>query len=320
MVQRAIPRAGSLVLLTALLGCGAAAPATPPPAAAPEAFSSVPPRTFEAAPAAPHVRAPAPAVSSAPGWLGVALSAREPERAGVVISSVLRGSPAAVQGLRVGDVVIGINDGRVHEPGEMARQIAELGAGTRASLMLERDGQPHLLAIELGENPGPEGQLRLGFMGAPAPELRGVEVARGGVGPTLQSLRGRVVVLEFWATWCGACRALLPTLNAWQERFGAAGGLVVSVTIDPVPDAARDAAELGMSYPVLADPGGATTQTYQAYALPTLFVIDRAGVVRDVSVGYDPDRIAQIEATLERLVAEGPSPGEKPLGAPAPGG
>ncbi len=254
----------------------------------------------------------------------MALSAREPDRAGVVISSVLRGSPAAVQGLRVGDVVIGINDGRVQEPGEMARQIAELGAGSRANLMLERAGQPHLLAIELGENPGPEGQLRLGFMGAPAPELRGVEVAHGGVGPTLQSLRGRVVVLEFWATWCGACRALLPTLNAWQERFGAAGGLVVSVTIDPVLDAARDAAELGMTYPVLADPGGATTQTYQAYALPTLFVIDRAGVVRDVSVGYDPARIAQIEATLERLVAEGAGSGAagvslQPTPARAPG-
>jgi thiol-disulfide isomerase/thioredoxin len=242
--------------------------------------------------------------SSPPGWLGVALAAREPHEAGIVVSSILRGSPAAVQGLHVGDVVIGINDVRVREPAEMARQIAAMGAGSRANLMLERQGQPHLLAVELGENPGPEGQLRLGFMGAPAPELQGVEVAQGGVGPTLSSLRGRVVVLEFWATWCGACRALLPTLNAWQERFEAAGGLVLSVTMDPVLDAARDATELGMTYAVLADPGGATTQTYQAYALPTLFVIDRAGIVRDVSVGFDPDRIAEIEATLERLVAE----------------
>ena len=77
------------------------------------------------------------------------------------------------------------------------------------------------------------------------------------------------------------------------------------MTIDPVADAARDAAELGLEYPVLADPSGSTTQMYQAYALPTLFVIDRAGVVRDVTVGYDPSRLAQIEATLEQLISGG---------------
>jgi len=298
-----LTRLGASVALLAAVGCAAVIepPAAPVASDGSGVVAALPPDPSAlTAPAASTINAP----SSAPGWLGVALSAREPDEPGVVISSVLRGSPAAVQGLRVGDVVLGINDGGVREPAEMARRISDLGAGARANLMLERQGQHHLLAVELGENPGPEGQLRLGFMGAPAPELQGVEVAQGGVGPTLQSLRGRVVVLEFWATWCGACRALLPTLNAWHERLSAAGGLVLSVTIDPVPQAARDAAELGLTYPVLADPAGATTQMYQAYALPTLFVIDRAGVVRDVSVGYDPDRIAELEATLQRLLSE----------------
>jgi thiol-disulfide isomerase/thioredoxin len=112
------------------------------------------------------------------------------------------------------------------------------------------------------------------------------------------------VVLEFWATWCGACRALLPTLNGWQERYQAAGALVVSVTTEPAAKAARDALELGLSYPVLSDPDGLTAQTYQAFALPTLFVIDKHGVVRDVSVGYDPERIAEVEATVARLLSE----------------
>jgi thiol-disulfide isomerase/thioredoxin len=288
-------------LLANVVGCSAAVDPSVPPVV-PRRAVVVPDSSEAAGELAAEEGVSAP---WAPGWLGVALSGREPREPGVVISSVMRGSPAAVQGLRVGDVVLGINDGGVTDPGEMSRRIAALGAGARANLMLERDGQHHLLAVELGQNPGPEGQLRLGFVDAPAPELEGVEVARGGVGPTLQSLRGRVVVLEFWATWCGACRALLPTLNEWHERLEASGGLVLSVTIDPVLDAARDAAELGLRYPVLADPAGATTQTYQAYALPTLFVIDRDGVVRDVTVGYDPDRIAQIEATLARLVSGG---------------
>jgi peroxiredoxin len=245
-----------------------------------------------------------PATSSTPGWLGVAMGAGSPDRAGVLINSVLRRSPAAIGGLEVGDVVIGINDQRVNHPSELSRRVAELGAGGRANLMIERAGAPRLLAIELGENPGLEGQLRLGFVDAGAPEFERVTVVRGELGPTLGGLRGKVVVLEFWATWCGACRALLPTLNAWQDRYESQGATVVSVTTDPVDKAADDAAQLGLEYPVLSDPDGLTAQAYQAFALPTVFVIDRAGVVRDVTVGYDPERIAQLEATLARLLSD----------------
>jgi thiol-disulfide isomerase/thioredoxin len=246
----------------------------------------------------------APTPRPSPGWLGVAMSEQPPERPGVMISSVLRRSPAAVGGLAIGDVVVGINDARVNHPSELSRRVAELGAGGRANLMIERAGAPRLLAVELGENPGLEGQLRLGFVDAGAPEFEHVQVARGALGPTLGGLRGRVVVLEFWATWCGACRALLPTLNAWHDRYEPKGALVVSVTTDPVEKAALDAATLGLEYPVLSDPDGLTAQAYQAFALPTLFVIDRGGVVRDVSVGYDPARIAELEATVARLLSD----------------
>lgn len=256
---------------------------------------------MESEPAAPIARASVP---GAPGWLGVALSAQPPNLPGVLVSSVLRRSPADVSGLAVGDVVIAVDDQRVNDPADLSRHIAGLGAGRRASFMVQRGGADRLLAIELGENPGFEGQLRLGFIDAGAPEFEHVEVAQGALPPTLEGLRGRVVVLEFWATWCGACRALLPTLNAWHERLQTQGGLVVSVTTDPVGKAARDAAELGLAYPVLADPDGSTAQAYQAFALPTLFVIDRTGVVRDVSVGYDPRRIAELEATVARLLSE----------------
>jgi len=253
----------------------------------------------------PMPAAPAPlAVQGAPGWLGVALVAREANQPGVVVNSVLRRSPAAQAGLEVGDVVLGIGETRVNDPGELSRRVAQIGAGQRVSLMVQRAGADRLLAVELGENPGLEGQLRLGFVDAGAPEFERVEVARGAVGATLEGLRGQVVVLEFWATWCGACRALLPTLNDWHARYRENGAVVVSVTTDPVGKAARDAAELGLDYPVLSDPDGMTAQAYQAFALPTLFVIDRHGVVRDVSVGYDPLRIRELEATLARLIAE----------------
>jgi peroxiredoxin len=251
----------------------------------------------------PPVR-PAEPRYDGPGWLGVSLAERRPDEPGVVVSSVLRRSPAALHGLQVGDILLGVNDARVQTPEEFSQLIAAVGAGGRANLMLQRQNEPRLLAVQLGENPGFEGQLRLGFLDAEAPELQGVAVALGDVAPSLQALRGRVVVLEFWATWCSACRALMPTLNGWYERYQAQGALVVSVTTDPVGQAAQAASELGLRYPVLSDPEGATAQTYQAFAVPTLFVIDRAGIVRDVSVGYDPERIGAVQATLERLISE----------------
>jgi thiol-disulfide isomerase/thioredoxin len=249
--------------------------------------------------------ADAPMVSSrARGWLGVALRAREPGEPGVFVQSVLRGSPAASAGLEVGDVVLSVDSKPVSSPSEMVSLIAKTGAGNRASLMLKRDDQHKILAVPLAQDPGPEGRLRLGYVNEPAPQFSGLEVVQGGIQPELAAFKGRVVVLEFWATWCVACRALLPALNAMHERYDGQA-TVVGVTMEPVEKAQNEAFQLGLRYPVLSDPEGVTSQSYQAYALPTVFVIDRDGVVRDVFVGYDPDNIQRMQHTLDRLVHEG---------------
>jgi peroxiredoxin len=239
------------------------------------------------------------------GWLGVALRTTDEGNPGVLVQTVLRGSPAASAGLEVGDVVLGVDGKPVSSPSEMVSLIAKAGAGNRASLMLKRSEQHKILAVPLARDPGPEGRLRLGFVDAPAPQFADVEVVQGGIQADLASLKGRVVVLEFWATWCVACRAMLPAMNALHERYESQGATIIGVTMDPAEKAKNAAFELGMLYPVLSDPEGTVSQSYQAYALPTVFVIDRQGVVRDVSVGYDPDHVARLQRTLDRLVHEG---------------
>ena len=121
-------------------------------------------------------------------------------------------------------------------------------------------------------------------------------------------LRGRVVVMEFWASWCVACRLTVPTLNAWKDRYGAQGLTVLGVTTDTPALAMEASVELGIDYPVLSDDDAETSRAYRAMALPTLFIIDRQGIVRDVMVGYSSARLAEAEATLRRLVGVGTAP------------
>jgi peroxiredoxin len=97
---------------------------------------------------------------------------------------------------------------------------------------------------------------------------------------------------------------MAPVLSDWADRYGARGLNVLGVTGDPV-DVALDAAQRhGMSYALFFDETGSTQRAYRAYALPTLFVIDRRGVVRDVMVGFSTVRLRAIEGLVERLLAE----------------
>src|SRR5262245_3656082 len=125
MSDRTFSRLRGALVCGALLGCGASIDSASRPIAA-EPRPAPRPLGPDSAAHPAHARGQRTVAPVAPGWLGVALAAREPHQPGVVISSILRGSPAAVQGLQVGDVVIGINDGRVGEPAQMARQIAAL--------------------------------------------------------------------------------------------------------------------------------------------------------------------------------------------------
>lgn len=112
----------------------------------------------------------------------------------------------------------------------------------------------------------------------------------GGGSRNLADFRGRVVVLNFWATWCGPCREELPALEALHRELAAEGVAVVAVSLDKGSEGsvARFAEERGLTFDVLHDPGGQTEERYGVRFYPTTLVIDRHGrtVVR-VSSAWD---------------------------------
>jgi thiol-disulfide isomerase/thioredoxin len=117
---------------------------------------------------------------------------------------------------------------------------------------------------------------------------------------TDRDLRGRVVVLEFWATWCKPCLASLPRMDAAAKRW-AGKAEVIAVNLDDAAAAAALFERAGYAMKLVADDGD-TSLRYQVDVLPHVVVIDGEGVVRMVAQGGDGARRA--EAAVDRLLAD----------------
>ncbi len=138
---------------------------------------------------------------------------------------------------------------------------------------------------------------------APAPDftLRQID------GPNLRlgEQRGRVVMVNFWATWCGPCRIELPHLDKLHAKYRSSGFLLLGVNIDDDPNAAKAlAAKMGLKFPVLLDADKRVVAAYDLNAMPATVLIDRDGKVRHVHRGYK-DGVEQLyEQQVRALLKE----------------
>src|SRR5215813_6973261 len=125
---------------------------------------------------------------------------------------------------------------------------------------------------------------------------------------TLQSLRGRVVLIEFWTFGCYNCRNTLPTIKSWDARYREEGLTIIGVhtpetdSESNVDQLRREISVLEIKYPVVTDNDYAAWKAYKVEAWPTLFVLDKQGHVRWTHVGEGA--YAQTEEVIEKLLAE----------------
>jgi cytochrome c biogenesis protein CcmG/thiol:disulfide interchange protein DsbE len=125
---------------------------------------------------------------------------------------------------------------------------------------------------------------------------------------TLAQYKGKVVLLNFWATWCGPCQVEMPHLEAMYKELGPKGLVVLGISAD----AARDASKVkplvvskGLTYPVLLDQQTTVVAAYNpTKTLPYNVLINRAGGIEQVFSGYNPGDEVKLKAAVEALLAK----------------
>jgi len=149
-----------------------------------------------------------------------------------------------------------------------------------------------LLAAPVAASPSPQ----------PIPEVSIHELS--GKSFSLSSLKGKVVVLDFWASWCAPCRKSFPFLNGLEERYAGKGLQVLGLNLEEDDkDVRRFLEAVPARFPILRDPSERAGEAFGVVAMPTTFLIDREGRIAARFEGGDESVHAKIEAAVGALLA-----------------
>ncbi len=121
----------------------------------------------------------------------------------------------------------------------------------------------------------------------------------------LADYKGKVVYLDFWASWCGPCRESFPVLDELRAKYVDSGFEVVGINLDEkTSDADGFLKKFPVKFPLAADPEGKSAEMYKLKGMPSAYLIDKKGVVRHVVVGFDKDEKKKLEPLIAQLVKE----------------
>lgn len=125
--------------------------------------------------------------------------------------------------------------------------------------------------------------------------------------PDTHHYRGKVLYVDFWASWCGPCVQSFPFVNDLDRDLQAKGLQVLAVNLDENPDDAKTfLAQHPASFPVVADASGQCPLDFGVQAMPSSYLVDRRGVIRHIHLGFRAGEAAQLRSQVEQLLAEPP--------------
>jgi cytochrome c biogenesis protein CcmG, thiol:disulfide interchange protein DsbE len=140
--------------------------------------------------------------------------------------------------------------------------------------------------------------------GAKMPEI-GLTDLSSGKPVTVASLAGKVVIVDFWATWCAPCKEEMPVLEKLYKKYGSKGLVIVGVSVD------KDASnikgflkKLNVTFPVVHDANHQVSGRYQPPRMPSSYIVDRKGIVRFVHGGFRADDAPVFEKQVLQLLGK----------------
>ena len=121
----------------------------------------------------------------------------------------------------------------------------------------------------------------------------------------LSEMTGNVVLINFWASWCGPCREEMPLLNALHKKYAPLGFTVLGVNVEEQLDGARGfLSNVPVDFPILLDNTNKVSKQYKVVAMPTTVVVDRDGNMRYLHEGYKPGDEKKYQKMVKKLVRE----------------
>jgi thiol-disulfide isomerase/thioredoxin len=249
--------------------------------------------------------ASAQATSDRP-WLGVAMDGegQGPQGPGVRVARVVRKSPADLAGIHEGDRLVRVAGTAVQRSADVIRAVAAFAPGDKVDVVLfGQGGKEQTAHVTLAAFPSQDDMMRMDLVGSQAPTWRDVQVVSGVFPPSIGALRGRVVVLDFWATWCTGCKVEIPWFMEFQKKYARQGLATIGAAMDAEGwEKVRPyVVQHPFNYAIVAG-DDAFAKLFDVVNLPMTIAIDRQGRIADMHAGMVDKR--KWEKQLKALLRE----------------
>jgi cytochrome c biogenesis protein CcmG, thiol:disulfide interchange protein DsbE len=229
-----------------------------------------------------------------PVWLGVWF-----DPGGMRVRSVMADSPAEHAGIQPGDEIHTIDGVAVASVHDVQQQVATVPAGKRVVVALQRAGKPVDVPVTIAQRPDFQQLAHSQLVGKPAPAFELPAIAPITASIKLADLAGHVVVLDFWATWCGPCEVAIPELNALHAKHPDVR--IIGISNEDLAPIQQYLGTHHIEYAIARDDQRASVD-YLIEALPTTVIIDKHGVVREIAFGLGDE--AALDAAIAKLDAQ----------------
>lgn len=240
------------------------------------------------------------------GWFGIGLKAADADEQAKLgvdtpvpkVTKVFEDSPAFKAGVQLGDFVLSYEGQGIKDTRDLIGRVGGTAPGSMVKFKIMRAGKPVMLQAVLDLRIDQRDRLLKEWLGKALPNLSlaGVRDSDGKTIELGQKTLGKVVVIDYFATWCGPCKVVMPQLEALQKQYGDNGLLVVGVSGEEPPVIAEFASRRSLAYVVGADTTKTFSRDLMVSVLPTVWIVDRKGVIRQVYFGAGHED--QIEAAV----------------------